>query len=62
VFRGTPIERARYRGFIRNVCIAMGNQPQEEYRARLQELAASADPLIAEHAAWALNRISPGVH
>jgi epoxyqueuosine reductase len=62
MFRGTPIERARYRGFIRNVCIAMGNQPRVEYRGRLQELAASAESLIAEHAAWALSRISPGVH
>jgi epoxyqueuosine reductase len=59
MFRGTPIERARYRGFLRNVCIAMGNQPREEYRARLEELSRSEDTLIAEHAAWALSR---GVH
>jgi epoxyqueuosine reductase len=59
MFRGTPIERARYRGFLRNVCIAMGNQPREEYRARLEELSRSEDALIAEHAAWALGR---GVH
>lgn len=59
MFRGTPVERARYRGFLRNVCIAMGNQPRQEYRARLEELSRSEDPLIAEHAAWALTR---GVH
>jgi epoxyqueuosine reductase len=59
MFRGTPVERARYRGFLRNVCIAMGNQPREEYRVRLEELSRSEDTLIAEHAAWALNR---GVH
>jgi len=59
MFRGSPIERARYRGFIRNVCIAMGNQPRQEYRARLEELAHSKDALIAEHAVWALGR---GVH
>jgi epoxyqueuosine reductase len=59
MFRGTPVERARYRGFLRNVCIAMGNQPREEYRARLEELSRSEDALIAEHAAWALSR---GVH
>jgi epoxyqueuosine reductase len=57
MFRGTPVERARYKGFIRNVCIAMGNQPSEDYRPRLQELAQSPDPLIAEHAAWALGRL-----
>jgi epoxyqueuosine reductase len=59
MFRGTPVERARYRGFLRNVCIAMGNQPREEYRSRLEELSRSEDALIAEHAAWALSR---GVH
>jgi epoxyqueuosine reductase len=56
MFRGSPIERARYKGFLRNVCVAMGNQPREEYRARLQELAGSDEPLIAEHASWALSR------
>jgi epoxyqueuosine reductase len=56
MFRGTPIERARYRGFMRNVCIAMGNQPRAEYRDRLQELSRSRDALIATHAAWALSR------
>jgi epoxyqueuosine reductase len=59
MFRGTPVERARYRGFLRNVCIAMGNQPRQEYRARLEELSRSEDTLIAEHATWALSR---GVH
>lgn len=57
MFRGTPVERARYRGFMRNVCVAMGNQPREEYRARLLELAQSSEPLIAEHAAWAISRL-----
>jgi epoxyqueuosine reductase len=57
MFRGTPVERTRYRGFLRNVCVAMGNQPREEYRVRLLELARSEDALIAEHAAWALTRI-----
>jgi epoxyqueuosine reductase len=57
MFRGTPVERARYKGFLRNVCCAMGNQPREEYRGRLEELAKSAEPVIAEHAAWALSRI-----
>jgi epoxyqueuosine reductase len=57
MFRGTPVERARYRGFMRNVCVAMGNQPRPEYRARLQELSHSSEPLIEEHALWALQRL-----
>jgi epoxyqueuosine reductase len=57
MFRGTPVERTRYKGFLRNVCIAMGNRPREEYRGRLQELSQSKDALIAEHATWALERL-----
>jgi epoxyqueuosine reductase len=57
MFRGTPIERARYSGFLRNVCVAMGNQPRESFRGPLERLARSSDPLIAEHAHWALRRL-----
>ncbi len=57
MFRGSPVERARYRGFLRNVCVAMGNEPREEYRSRLIELSQSPEPLIAEHAKWALDRL-----
>jgi epoxyqueuosine reductase QueG len=51
---------------IRNACIAAGNvagqyarwvPEQVRLRQRLRELAESSDPLIAEHAAWALSRI-----
>ena len=58
IFRGSPVERARYRGFMRNVCVAMGNQPREEYRSRLRELSCSPDALISEHAAWALSQFN----
>jgi epoxyqueuosine reductase len=57
MFRGTPVTRARYSGFLRNVAVAMGNTRSERFRASLEKLAASEDPLIAEHACWALGRI-----
>ena len=66
VFAGSPVRRAKWRGLIRNACIAAGNVAARypgdiaalsRLRARLSELAASADPLIAEHAAWALARL-----
>jgi epoxyqueuosine reductase len=58
MFRGTPVTRARYSGFLRNVAIAMGNARDEKFRAPLERLAASADPLVAEHAVWALEQLS----
>jgi len=57
MFHGTPVTRARYRGFLRNVAIAMGNRGLPQFRAPLEKLAASEDPLIAEHARWALEQL-----
>jgi epoxyqueuosine reductase len=57
MFRDTPVERARYAGFMRNVCVAMGNQRSESFRAPLERLAESSNALIAEHARWGLQEI-----
>lgn len=54
MFRDTPVSRAKYRGFLRNVAVAMGNSGLEKFREPLKKLAASEDPLVAEHAEWAL--------
>jgi epoxyqueuosine reductase len=55
MFRGSPVTRARYSGFLRNVAIAMGNRGLPQFRAPLKKLAASEDPVVAEHARWALS-------
>ena len=63
VFRKSAAKRAKWRGVVRNACIALGNaQMDEKSLARervlrlLERLAESEDSLIAEHAAWALSR------
>ena len=58
MFRGTPLMRARYAGFLRNVAVAMGNARLEKFRAPLEKLAASEDAVVATHARWALSSIS----
>jgi epoxyqueuosine reductase len=64
IFRGSAIKRAKWRGLVRNACIALGNSglpPDGPERARivalLQRLAGSPEPAIAESAQWALGRI-----
>ena len=57
MFQGTPVTRARYSGFLRNVAIAMGNRGRPEFRAPLEKLAGSQDAVVAESARWALERI-----
>ena len=57
IFRGSPVKRARYSGFLRNVAVAMGNQRAARFRPPLEQMAQSVDPLVAEHARWALDRL-----
>ena len=56
-FAGTPILRARRRGFLRNVCVALGNMGGAEALSALQRAATDEEPLIAEHASWAIAQI-----
>ena len=56
-FAGTPILRTKRRGFLRNVCVALGNVADETAIPALEKAAADSEPLIAEHADWALKRI-----
>ena len=57
IFRASPVKRARYSGFLRNVAVAMGNQRDERFRLPLEKMAASRDALVAEHARWALAQL-----
>lgn len=64
VFRGSAIKRTKWKGLVRNACIALGNsQPPRGAHERgrflvlLQRLAGSTEPAIAESARWALGRI-----
>jgi epoxyqueuosine reductase len=58
LFRDSPATRVRYAGFLRNVAIAMGNSGLAEFREPLDRLALSTDPVVAEHARWALARLA----
>lgn len=56
-FRNSPIKRIKRRGFLRNVCVALGNIGTNEDLPALERAALDSETLIAEHAAWAINRI-----
>jgi epoxyqueuosine reductase len=67
IFRRSAVKRAKWRGLVRNACVALGNAEISRssadfprITALLERLAASEDELIAEHARWALDRISAG--
>ena len=57
LFRGTPVTRARYTGFLRNVAVAMGNSHNRRFRQALEKLAVCGDPVTEEHARWGLQEL-----
>jgi epoxyqueuosine reductase len=57
LFRGSPIKRIKRRGLLRNVCVALGNTGDATDLPALQRAARDSEPLIAEHALWAIDRI-----
>lgn len=56
-FAGTAVLRTKRRGLLRNVCVALGNLGDSRALPALRLAADPAEPLIAEHARWAIERI-----
>ena len=56
-FRGTPMQRTKRRGVLRNVCVALGNIGDAKAIPPLERAASDPEPLIAEHAQWALGQV-----
>ncbi len=56
-FRGTPLMRAKRRGLLRNVCVVLGNVGSADNLPALHRAATDPEPLIAEHAQWAIEQI-----
>ena len=58
IFAGTPMLRTKRRGILRNVCVALGNVGNESALADLTKVVGDHEPLIAEHARWAIAEIA----
>ena len=56
-FKGSPIKRAKRRGFLRNVLVAIGNWGTQRAVPALKDALADDESLVRSHAAWALGRI-----
>lgn len=57
-FKGSPIRRAKRRGYLRNVAVALGNSSAPEAVSSLAEtLRQEVEPLARSHAAWALGQL-----
>ena len=57
-FKGSPIKRAKRRGLLRNVAVALAASNDPETEAALEHAAShDSEPLIREHSYWALQQI-----
>jgi len=57
LFRWSPVKRIGRPAFLRNVCVALGNVGRHDDLPALRRAAQDPDPLIAEHANWALAEV-----
>lgn len=57
LFAKSPIKRIKRNRFLRNVCVALGNVGGADDLPALERAAGDEDPLIAEHASWAIGEI-----
>lgn len=57
LFAKSPIKRIKRPRFLRNVCVALGNTGTAADLPALEKATADPDPLIAEHAAWAVKTL-----
>ena len=61
MFRNSPIKRIKRRGFLRNVCVALGNVGTAQDLPALEQALTDDEPLIVEHAQWAIAQIKSRV-
>ena len=56
-FKGSPIKRAKRRGFLRNVLVAIGNWGEQRAVPAIKKALTDDELLVRSHAAWALGQI-----
>ncbi len=56
-FRHSPVKRAKRRGLLRNVCVALGNLGDRAAVPALIGALHDHEPLVRGHAAWALGQL-----
>jgi epoxyqueuosine reductase len=59
-FSGSPMKRAKRRGLARNAAVVLGNTGSHGNASALSHALEDPDPLVREHAEWAVGRIGFG--
>ena len=56
-FKGSPVKRTKRRGYLRNTTVVLGNRMDARSLPALVTVLGDAEPLVRQHAAWALGQI-----
>ena len=56
-FKKSPIKRAKRRGYLRNLAVATGNKGNENDIPILEQAVQDEEPIVREHAQWALQEV-----
>ncbi|MCJ7434437.1 MAG: tRNA epoxyqueuosine(34) reductase QueG [Anaerolineales bacterium] len=56
-FKRSPVKRAKRRGYLRNVAVALGNTSNEDSIQALQQALEDSEPIVRKHARWAIEQI-----
>lgn len=57
VFKNSAVKRTKRRGLLRNAAVAAGNSGNPRYLPLLKKLLHDSEPLIRNHAEWAIGKI-----
>jgi len=61
-YKKSAVKRAKRRGYLRNVAVAIGNTGNEEALPALQKALKDKEPMVREHAKWAIEQIACDSH
>jgi len=56
-FKQSPVKRAKRRGYLRNIAVVLGNTGDEGSISALQQALGDPEPMVREHAKWAIEHI-----
>lgn len=62
LFKSSPVKRAKRRGYLRNIAVALGNIGEMHHLPVLQDALHDDEPMIREHARWAIEQIKKRNH
>ncbi|HEX4997114.1 MAG TPA: tRNA epoxyqueuosine(34) reductase QueG [Terriglobia bacterium] len=60
LIRGTAMKRAKVKGLIRNLMVVVGNSGARHLASRLERFLEHEDPVVREHAEWAMRKLCRG--